>query len=50
MGEKLSNKAEEEECGATTASTGTADNFVFLSALVGIFHGSATSVLMWGAS
>ena len=47
---KSFNKAEEEEHGATTSSTGAADNFGFFSALVGFFHSSATSVLMWGAS
>ena len=47
---KSSNKAEEEECGAITASTGAAGNFGFFSALVGFFHVSATSVPMWGSS
>ena len=47
---KSSNKAEEEEHGATTISTGAAGNFGFLSELVGFFHVSATSVPMWGSS
>ena len=47
---KSSNEEEEEDCGATTASTVAADNFGFLQTMVGVFHSSATSVLMWGGS
>ena len=47
---KLSNEEEEEKYGATTTSTGVADHFGFFSMMVGFFHSSATSVLMWGAS
>ena len=47
---KLSNEEEEEDCGATTASIGGADNFGFFQTLLGFFHSSATSVLTWGGS
>ena len=47
---KSSNEEEEEEHGATTTSTGVVDHLGFFSMMVGFFHSSATSVLMWGAS
>ena len=45
-----SNEKGEEDCHATTTSTGTADTFGFFSMMTGIFHSSATSVPVWGAS
>ena len=47
--DKENKSSNEEERGATTASTGAADNFGFFSMMV-FFHRSATSVWMWGAS
>ena len=47
---KSFNEEEEEDHGATSTSTGAADNFRFFQTMEGFFHSSATSVPTWGGS